>query len=80
MMPRIGRHAHQERSEIGAEKHRDEDRRANDRNGQQHLEGGGRHKLNRDDRPIRRGEERAALEEEFQMHTNGRNPDHCMLS
>ena len=59
----------QQLGEIAAEQHRDEDRRADDRHGQQHLKRRLGDELDRDRLPIGRGEQRAALEQELQVQS-----------
>ena len=55
---------------------RHQDRRADERHGQQHLKRRGGDELNRDDGPVCRGEERAALEEMFERHVCHVNREH----
>ena len=58
----------QQFDEIGAEENGDENCRADDRHGQQHLKRYGGDELNRHHRPVGGGEERAALEQEIERH------------
>ena len=67
----------QQLREIAAEEHRDENRGADDRHGQQHLERRLGRELNRDDRPVGGGEQRAALEQQLEVQIAF---DDCMLS
>ena len=52
--------------QIGAEQDGDEDRRADDGNGQKHLEGGLRGELDRDGLPVGGGNQGAAFEQQLQ--------------
>ena len=53
--------------QIGAQQHRDQDRRADDRHRQQDLKGGLGDELNGHGLPVRRGEQRAALQQMLQV-------------
>ena len=63
--------------EIGAEQHGNENRRADDRDGEEHLERGLGDELNRDGRPVGSGEQRAAFEQQLEVQISFTN---CMLS
>ena len=64
----VSQAALQQIPEIGADQHRDQDGRAQDRHGQQHLKGRLRQELDRNRLPVGHREERAAFEEELQVH------------
>jgi hypothetical protein len=66
----MSRSALEQLGEVGSQQHGDQNRRTNDRNGQEHLKRGGSHELNRDDGPVCGAEERAALEEQFERHVS----------
>ena len=67
----------QQLADVGAEHDRHENGRADERDGEEDLEGGFRDELNHDRRPIRRSEKRAAFEEELEVQNSFTN---CMLS
>ena len=65
----VAQAALQQIGEIGAEQHRDQDRRADDRHGEQHLKRGLGDELDRDRLPVGGGQQRAAFQQVLQVQS-----------